>query len=377
MKSVLLGTLLLVMTLAGARAQVAPVDTTTGKPYYILLNDGSHLFGRIVRSDSIMHTVRMRNGQLTYVERTLFKAISGVAPVSADSTVYYSNNARPAPVLSTTTAPGQYVITLQDGTVLKGRVLSQDTSRVVIETQNLGLVHVPVGQVVRMDRIGLDQRRYLRNGHPAEGYRNLFPHYMNLTPTAFQAERGRVYYRNSSLTVNQVDVGITDNWSLALGVAVPIPVPFVLAGWLGTKVSVPIGSNVRVGAQGQYYLGGFTLFSAETFRASYVQGIVSLGSSQNNVTFGLGGSLDRDASATILTVGVVRKVGPLVTFISENSVYLGQNSNTPVKLSAGVRFDRERHSFDLSGNLFFGLSSGRNSGFGFTPLASYQLRIGQ
>lgn len=374
MKSVLLTALLLLTSLAGTQAQVTPVDTTTGKPYYILLNDGSHIFGRIVRRDSTMYTVRMRSGQLTYVERELFKAVSGVAPVSADSTVYYINNAQSTRLTSTTGSPGQYTITLLDGTTLRGQVLSQDTSRVVVQTTNIGTVYVPAGQVVRMERGNVRQAR--PGLHPAEGYPNLFPQYMVFTPTAYQAERGRVYYRNSLIYFNQIDAGLTDNWSVGAGFFTPFAL--VWAGWLSTKVSVPLGPRARIGVQGQYLFGGVTLFRSDAFSTNYVQGLLSLGSSQNNITFGFGRSFSRETDGSILTLGVVHKVGPLVSFISENQLFVGSRGINSGKAGAGIRLDRQRHSFDISANLLIGLfDSNFRTNANFLPWATYQLRIGQ
>ncbi|MEZ0610556.1 hypothetical protein ACAW74_18725 [Fibrella sp. WM1] len=371
MKSVLFSTLLLLMSWAGAQAQVTPVDTTTGKPYYILLNDGSHIFGRIVRRDSTMYTVKMRSGQLTYVEQELFKAVSGIAPVSADSTVYYINNAQSTRVMSATVSPGQYVITLVDGTVLRGEVLSQDTDRVFVKTTNIGTVYVPAAQVVRMERGNVRQTR--PGLHPAEGYPNLFPQYLNFTPTAYQAERGRVYYRNTMVYGNQLDAGLTDNWSVGAGFFL---YPFVGVGWLSTKLSVPLGPRARIGAQAQYFFGGFTFADAQ-FGTAYLQGLLSLGEPQNNVTLGIGMSTEGGIAAQLLTVGIVRKVGPLVTFISENQLFVNVSGGTLLKLSGGVRFDRRRHSFDLTGNVPLYLGNRVGNIFIFFPTASYQLRLGQ
>lgn len=381
MKTVLLHFFIGLLAATGAIAQTAPVDTTNGKPYYILLKDGSHIHGRIIRRDSTMYTVRMRNGQLTYVEKEQFSRISGSAPVTADSIAYFpqSNYSQPtvAQPNQSTVSPNQYEITLADGTKLNAVVISQDSSRLVVKTGNLGTVYVPANQVIRMERSTVARSRQTGYAHPAEGYANLFPQYLNFTPTAFQAERGRAYYRNSFIYVNQVDVGVTDNWSIGAGLVTPIA--FVWAGWLATKVSVPIGPRARVGIQAQYLLGSVMLFTNETFSASYVQGVVSLGSSQNNVTFGLGKSLDRNATGSLLTVGIVRRASPLLTFISENQLSLTSGSRTSGKLGAGLRFDRQRHSFDVSANLALGLYRGFSNQTiaSFLPWASYQLRVGR
>jgi hypothetical protein len=376
MKSVLLTYLLLLTSITLSTAQTTPIDTTSGKPYYILLKDGSHIFGRIVSRDSTMLTVKMRSGQLTYVEHELFRAVSGIAPVERDSTVYYTNFSQPT---SATTAPGTYLITLADGTVLRGQVLSQDTSRVVVKTRQLGTVYVPTAQVVRLENEHLARTRRSGSQHPSEGYKNLFPQYLNFTPTAFQAERGRVYYRNSFLYINQFDAGITDNWSVSGAV---VPIFTVLAGWVGTKLSVPLGERARVGVQGQYFFGTLGFSSSNSgFSTSYLQGVLSVGTSQNNVTFGVGIPAGSGSGGQLLTVGVVRKVGPLLTFISENQLIVGTSgSGTFLKIGGGIRFDRRRHSFDVSGHLPVYFYRGNSIGFSgvtFTPWASYQVRLGK
>lgn len=373
MKTVLLACLLLLGGLL-ASAQVTPVDTTKAGTYYILLKDGSHINGRIIRRDSTMLTVRMRTGQLTYVEHELFQAVSGVAPAPAEQ--YYTQETVVARPGASTVSPGSYVVTLTDGTTLNGQVLSQDSTRLVLKTSTLGTVYVPSDRVARLEKAEYAQRVRPGSRHPAEGYPNLFPQYLNFTPTAFQAERGRVYYRNTYVYVNQFDAGLSDNWSVGAGLITPFA--FVWAGWLATKVSVPLGPRARVGVQGQYFFGGFTLFDTEAFSTNLVQGVLSLGTTQNNVTFGLGKSFGRDAEGAILTVGVVRKASPLLTFISENQLIIG-SSSTPVKLGGGLRFDRQRHSFDVSANVYFGVLGGfsNRTTVGFLPSGSYQLRLGR
>ncbi len=364
-----------------AVAQTTPVDTTNGKPYYILLKDGSHIQGRIIKRDSTVYTVRMKNGQITYVDKELMGQLSNFAPVTADSAAYFTqtgynrpNTSRPNQM---TASPSQYVVTLTDGTTLNGEVLSQDASRLVLKTTSIGTVYVPAERVLRMERIAAARPGSNQRDVSSTGYTNLFPQYLYFTPTAYQAEKGRVYFRNSFIYLNQIDVGITNNWSVGAGIATPIA--FVFAGWLSTKVSVPIGPRARVGLQGQYFLGRVTFFTSETFNASFFQGVLSLGDSQNNVTIGLGKSFDNNINGALLTVGLVRKVNSSFSFISENQLVLSNNSNTTAKLGAGVRFDRQRHSFDISANVALGISGNRQNvaGFGFLPWASYQVRMGK
>ncbi|RYF77722.1 MAG: hypothetical protein EOO39_03230 [Cytophagaceae bacterium] len=378
MKTVLLLVILLLAGAPSVTGQSAPVDTTNGKPYYILLKDGSHIQGRIIKRDSTMYTVRMKNGQLTYVETALFGQISTVAPTMTDTAAYFTQPTYARPTASQprqeTVSPSQYEITLTDGTTLNAIVLSQDSSRVVVKTEALGTVYIPARRVVRMERIRAANEPASQQRRTSTGNPNLFPQYLNFLPSAYQAERGRVYFRNSSVYISQFDVGITDNWSVGATFFTFIPSLF---GSLTTKVSVPVGPRIRLGVQAQLLYG--SLFD-RTASTGLFQGIVSIGESQNNVTIGFGSGTNRYSVGQIGSVSIVRKLRPSLTFISENILLFGGSGSgySVGKLSAGLRFDRARHSFDLSANIPFGrdgIVSG--SDFFIFPTASYQVRLGK
>jgi len=376
MKTVLLFVLLLVSVVGRVNAQQMPVDTTNGKSYFILLKDGSHIQGRIVKRDSTIYTVRMKNGQLTYVEKELFGRISNVAPVTGDSLMYIQQPGYGAALATqpsqATVSPSQYVVTLADGTTLNGEVLSQDASRVVLKTTTIGTVYVPADQVIRMERI--------TSARPSTNVRtvgsmtnaNIFPQYLNFLPTAYQAERGRVYYRNSIVYISQFDVGLTDNWSIGASFFTFLPSLF---GSLSTKVSLPLSPRIRVGVQAQLLYG--SLFNRTT-STGLLQGIVSVGDSQNNVTVGVGSGTSADSFGQVVSVSVVRKLRPSLSFITENLLIVERYGLSLGKLGAGIRFDRARHSFDLSLNIPFGPDGITSSSSLFIlPSVSYQIRLGR
>lgn len=376
MKTVLLFIAILLTGAFCAAAQQVPVDTTGGKSYFILLKDGSHIQGRIVKRDSIMYTVRMKNGQLTYVERELFSQISGFSPVADDSAVFFTQPAYARPQATqpaqATISPGQYVVTLTDGTTLNGEVLSQDASRIVLKTTTIGTVYVPADQVLRMERAGSVAPVTNPRAVGSAGYPNLFPQYLNFLSTAYQAGRGRVYFRNTLVYISQFDVGITDNWSVGVSFLTFLPSLF---GSVSTKVSVPLSPKIRVGLQAQLLYGSLLDRSTST---GLFQGIVSVGDPQNNVTFGLGTGTNRDSFGQVVSVSVVRKLRASLTFISENLLVVSRFGFSFGKLGAGIRFNRARQSFDLSVNLPFG-PDGFVSGSSliFFPSASYQIRLGK
>lgn len=258
-----------------------------------------------------------------------------------------------------------YSVVLKDGTQLRGELVRQDSAEAVIRTSNLGEVRVPSNQIVRIEQIGARAE--------GEGYPNLFPQTMRLAPTAFSAEKGRLYYRNYYLYISQFEYGVTDNWSVGATFYSFLPTNLFS---LNTKVSLPVSDRVRLGINAQY---AAVRFDNVLEGIGYVQGIVTTGDRQNNTTFGLGWSVSGgEVSRNVVgTFGLVRKVSPKLSFITENFVLIGSgNVDFVGVLSGGIRFDRRRHAFDLAA--YIPLIIGRNITTPVTliPFGSYHLRIG-
>ena len=147
---------------------------------------------------------------------------------------------------------------------------------------------------------------------------------------------------------------------------------------LNTKVSLPVSSRVRLGLNAQYAAIRFDGFLEGI---SYVQGIVTTGDRQNNTTYGVGATVSNGQVSNNLvgTFGLVRKVSPKLTFITENFVLLGGKTNVDFAsmLSAGIRFDRRRHAFDLAAYVPIIFDRDFRGPVTFAPFGSYHLRIGK
>ncbi|GAB3643457.1 hypothetical protein [Spirosoma arcticum] len=264
-----------------------------------------------------------------------------------------------------------YVIALKDGTKLRGELLRQDSTGVVIKTKKFGEVRLPTDQIARMGPQDVLE--------PVETFPNLFSQTMRVAPTAFSAEKGRVYFRNYFVYFSQFEYGITDNWSV--GTTFFSIAPTALFS-VNTKVSFPVTNRVRLGLNAQYATLRINNFIFNAVRADigYLQGIVTTGDRQNNTTYGLGWSLSNgEVSRNFIgTFGLVRKVSPKLTFITENFVLFGSGRVDFAGLvSAGIRFDRRRHAFDLA--VYAPLVFEQNSRPTFTlaPFGIYHLRIGK
>ncbi|GAB3988851.1 hypothetical protein GCM10028807_12410 [Spirosoma daeguense] len=259
-----------------------------------------------------------------------------------------------------------YIIELKDGTQLRGELIKQDSLEAIIRTTNLGEIRVQSEEIVRMQKID-EQGRTV--------FPNIFPHTLRLTPTAFSAEKGRLYYHNYLLYFSQFEYGITDNWSV--GTSFFTFLPTVLFS-LNTKVTFPVSGRVRMGVNAQYV--GLRVDNTAPESLGYFQGIVTTGDQRNNTTFGLGWSLSNgDISQNFVgTFGLVRKINPRLTLISENMVLFGQGAiDFAGMLSIGLRFDRRRHAFDLAAYVPFVAGPGITQQLTFAPYASYHIRIGK
>lgn len=280
---------------------------------------------------------------------------------------YYQKKSTPTPVKR------PYTILLKDGTQLRGELLRQDSTEAVIRTKNLGEVRLKSDQIVSIEQVGAQM--------DGGGFPNLFSQTMRIAPTAFSAEKNKLYFRNYLLYFSQFEYGITDNWSVGTTFFTFLPTAIFS---LSTKVSLPVSQRVRLGINAQY-MGVqstgllYTNGNSRLEGIGYVQGMVTTGDRQNNTTYGLGWSVSNgELSRNVVgSFGLVRKVSPKLSFISENFVLFGRGSLDFVGvLSAGVRFDRRRHAFDLAAYIPLVIGRGISTPVTFIPYASYHIRIG-
>lgn len=281
---------------------------------------------------------------------------------------YYQKNNKSVPTGQT------YSILLKDGTRLRGQIVKQDSVEAVIRTKELGEVRLKAEQIVRMEQEGSQT--------DGAGFPNQFPQTMRLVPTAFSAEKNRLYYRNYLVYFSQFEYGITENWSVGTTFFTFFPTAIFN---FSTKLSLPVSDRVRLGVSAQYLgvrlnglLGNSGPGTLEG--AGYIQGIVTTGDRQNNTSYGLGWSLSNgELSRNVVgSLGLVRKVSPKLSFISENFVLFGSGGvDFAGILSGGIRFDRRRHSFDLAAYVPLVIGRTVSTPVTFIPFASYHVRIGK
>jgi len=378
--------LLLVLCPFLAQAQLIKItpEDTYRKHSYLLMRDGSVVRGQIVRQDSSIISVRVRGGDLSFVEADQVVKILAERP--KDNRLMVNPSA------------SQTVFVLKDGTQLPGTFVRRNETMITVRKQNGQLTYFEPELLLRVDtlRAGGDETGLTTLGKPA--YANRFSPFLPITTTAFNPEKGKGYYRNALFLLNEFHYGVTQNWSVGASVN-----PFfnvferdniaretVLNATYRffSKLTFPIGNQFRFGVNVTYQpRQKGTLFSMP--QQILLHGLFSLGSTERHVTLGYGMRLLPDytvySKTPFISAGVMHKISRNLTVLSDNVFYLNPyQSNASANLSLALRFDRRRHAFDLGALsviqprlAYYGLSTDPGTYSYFYPYIAYNLLIGR
>ena len=350
MKTVLFALLLLSPVRLWAQVfKVSPQDLQRNQSY-LLLRDGSIVHGRVVRQDSTIITVRKRNGDNSFIE--------------ADQVVrILSNRAEVNDLASNAASPQSTVFVFRDGTQIEGRFVRRDSTMITVRKRNGQLTYFEPELLMRVDTIRATPELARQNDGTKPQFTNRFSPWLLTGQTAYNAEKGRLYYRNTLLLLNEFGYGITRNWSIGATVN-----PFfgqiltdnsarqtVLGTTVNfnTKLTFPIGEQFRFGANASYQPKQKIPYGYLTEQV-VLHGLLSFGTSQRNATLGYGLRFYTQSiyawqnKRPFISAGVMHKVSRNLTILSDNTFYLNSYSSaTAADLSLALRFDRRRHAFDV------------------------------
>lgn len=172
-------------------------------------------------------------------------------------------------------------ITTKDGNILLGVVEQEDDAQIVLRVEGIGEVTVQKSNIKNIQFI--DPERIKEGEYWFEnpqGTRYFF------APNAIGLKNGNGYYQNAWILFNNVNYGVSNNFSLGAG-TIPVflfgttSVPF----WILPKLSIPVtndnlhlGAGALIGGVMGEDSGGFGLFYGNT----------TLGDRDKNLTIGLG-----------------------------------------------------------------------------------------
>ncbi len=239
--------------------------------------------------------------------------------------------------------PGQeVVVVLKDGQTLKGKLVSQDSSGVIIESSG-GRMQLPAASIQALAAPGSEA---------AEGPRPRDPNRTRYlySPSGFMLRQGEGYLSQTELLITSVGFGLTDWLTVQAGTVLPwafydpSTMPFIVAVKAGGSPS-----------QHVHLAGGFQTLVipgiSEMPAVGFLFGTLTLGT--EDLHLGISGgppfAFSKGTStlgSAIITVSGNWRVSRSIALVSENW-FVPVNGSTKVVASAAVRFIGERLGVDL------------------------------
>lgn len=227
-------------------------------------------------------------------------------------------------------------IKLKDETTYTGKFDSKTDSTMIIYAR-YAKIELKIAEILSIKKI--EASKYV-NGK----YWFPNPHHTRYLfgPSAFNLKKDAGYYQNIYGTINTINYGISDHFTLGAGTELVSlfagsPVFIITPKIGGYKLS----ENWHVG-------GGAFLGLIPGGYGGIGYGIFTYGNEDSNITFGTGWAFAEGsiASNPILTISGMHRVSRTVSLISENWL-LPIDGYEPV-FSYGIRFFGERMSIDLA-----------------------------
>ncbi|MGE5383697.1 MAG: hypothetical protein ACM3PX_09750 [Omnitrophica WOR_2 bacterium] len=227
-----------------------------------------------------------------------------------------------------------YQVETTDGNQFTGVLMADDQEQITLKTEKLGTIIIKKADIIKMTKLEaknvVDGKVWLENTQSSRYF---------WAPNGFGLKKGEGYYQNLWIMMNQISLGLTDNFSIGVGL-----IPLFLFGadaaqyspiWIVPKFSIPItkdqfsiGAGILAGNAGFQPNSGFGI----------AYGVATLGNRNDNFTFGLGyGYAGSDwAKRPVITLGFMARTGPKGYILSEN-YYIKTEDVSLVLFSIGGR----------------------------------------
>lgn len=240
-----------------------------------------------------------------------------------------------------------YQITLKDGSIVSGILISITDKEVIIHSGTIGEVHLQKENIKTMVPVSsFDEKKseiWFANPNPSK--------YL-LGSSAIPLEKNSGYYQNTWIFISSFSYGFTNNFSLSGGFEILSLMakdgPY--AYYINPKVSFKLANN--------FYFGGSLLYANTIKLIGDFGGLGTLnafgtyGNKNNNITGALGwGWADGNfSSKPLVTISGMTRLSKRVALVSENWIVPGAGSKSSYYgiFSYGVRFLSEKTSIDLA-----------------------------
>jgi hypothetical protein len=241
-----------------------------------------------------------------------------------------------------------YKITLNDGSIVTGKLILITDTEVVISSGTIGEMRLQKKNISEMTPVlSIDEKKsgiWFTNPNPSK--------YL-LGSSAIPLEKHSGYYQNTWIFVNSFNYAFAKNFSLSAG----FELFSIMAGgdgpyafYINPKVSFQVADN--------FYLGGNILY-ANTIKTiedfgglATFNGFATYGNRNNNLTAAVGwGMADGEfSSKPLITISGMVRASRRIAFVSENWIVPGVSEDGGYYgiISYGIRFLGEKTSIDLA-----------------------------
>lgn len=242
--------------------------------------------------------------------------------------------------LATAAARADTEITLADGSVLRGEVVSQSDSTIVIESPALGRI------TVSRDDVRL-VRSMATSPNGKDGWRD-DPDYNSLVfvPTSETLQSGDAYYRNFELLFNNVGYAPTDDVNFSMMAAFPITKDVRIAGG-GVKVRLVSRDEHGVGVA---VAGGYV--QADETGLGSITAAASVGDRRTSLTLAGGYTTSEGEGHGVVMGGIDHQISrgmKLVVEYGNSTEALLEDESFIGIINVGIRAFWESTSFTLTG----------------------------
>ena len=234
-----------------------------------------------------------------------------------------------------------YRIETTDGNTFIGQLIAETDESITILTESAGEITISRNNIRKMTLLENDRMREDGFWHDnPQSTRYLF------APNAIGLRKGEGYYQNTWILFNNVNYGITNNFSIGAGT-----VPLFLFGssstpfWIMPKLSIPVASDL-VHLSAGALIGG--VIGEDDGSGGLLYGTGTVGDTNKNLTLGLGYAYGGGeiSSTPVVNISAMYRTGQSIYFISEN--YFIPDTDAGGLVSFGVRWAPENFAVDFA-----------------------------
>ncbi|MGQ0829286.1 MAG: hypothetical protein ACT4ON_12940 [Bacteroidota bacterium] len=250
------------------------------------------------------------------------------------------------------------VFTLTDGSILTGKIINKTINSTVIETKELGIINLPESKIRQVREF--EEATITDNGKI--WFKNPNCTRYLYAPSAIPLKKGEGYYQNVYGAGNAVNFGLSNNISIGGGLVGPV------GAYINTKVGFKLGNYVHI-ATGALLGNSFFPINNNNFGLGIGFGVFTIGNYDHNITVGAGYGFMNDRGKTkwqeqpIFVANGMARLGKKFALVTENWVINLQGD----PLDRGKETESYYETFFSYAFRYMGQKSTLDAGFLNTP----------